>query len=109
MPTLDELRRWARGERVEGLPSAPARPEVPKPVLSAGAHSKSGRYKVNSEGTDALLLFGTVFNGEKLSVVVTTPRGRKYMNWILERDFDDVLKAVCRYRLEVYQREREAK
>lgn len=103
MPTLDELRRWARGEAVEGLPKLVTRKEVDRPKIDAEAARKSAKYKLNPDGTDALLLFGS-FRGQAISTLVMSARGRKYLDWILERDFDDTLKAVCRYHLELYKR-----
>lgn len=102
MPTLEELRQWARGEAVEGLPPISPRKGVERPKLAATGRP-SHKYKLNPDGTDALLLFGA-FRGQALSVLVATARGRKYLNWILDRDFDEDLKAVCRYQLELHKR-----
>jgi hypothetical protein len=102
MPTLDELRRWARGETIVGLPPVGARKEVERPKL-ADTGRVSGKYKINADCTDALLQFG-VFRGQALSKLVATARGRKYLHWILEKDFDENLKAVCRYQMELAKR-----
>lgn len=107
MPTLDEMRRWLQGADVEGLPTrAVAKKEAEEPLAPpdvSGART-SKQFKINADGTDALVLFGKQFNGERLSEVVKTPRGRKYMQWILEKDFDDAFKAVCRYQMELQKR-----
>lgn len=100
MPTLEELRRWARGETIEGLPKAP-RKEVERPKVDPSTRSR--KYKINPEGTDALLQFG-LFRGQAISALVEHPRGRKYIGWILDSDFDEALKAVCRYHLELKKR-----
>ncbi len=102
MPTLDELRRWARGEPIEGLPNIMPRKEVERPRL-ASVGRVSGKYKINPDGTDALLQFGS-FRGQVLSSLVTSARGRKYLRWILDQDFDENLKAVCRYQMELAKR-----
>jgi hypothetical protein len=102
MPTLDELRRWARGETVEGLPPIAPRKEVERPKLDPTGRL-SRKYKLNADATDALLQFGA-FRGQALSVLVATARGRKYLAWILDRDFDDDLKSVCRYQMELHKR-----
>lgn len=102
MPTLEELRRWARGEAVEGLPAVKPRKEVERPKVDASA-LRSTKYKLNPDATDALLQFGA-FRGQTISSLVTSARGRKYINWILEQDFDDTLKSVCRYHLELMKR-----
>lgn len=102
MPTLDELRRWARGEEVEGLPPIAPCKEVERPVIDPTART-SRKYKLNPDCTDALLQFG-FFRGQAISAIVASARGRKYLNWILDRDFDDALKAVCRYQLELNKR-----
>lgn len=100
MPTLDELRRWAKGEAVESIePRAEPRNEVAKPALERG-QPRRGKYKLNFEGTDALLQFGQ-FRNECLSEMVKTKRGRVYLRWILEHDFDEDLKRICRYQLEL--------
>jgi hypothetical protein len=107
MPTLEELRRWARGERIEGLPQIAPRKEVDVERPKLGAESSvrrlSGKYKLNAEGTDALLQFGS-FTGHAVSALVTTARGRKYLAWIVSKDFDEDLKAVCRYHMELHKR-----
>lgn len=104
MPTLDELRRWARGEAIDGLPSVAPRKAIEPPKLSAEMTVRGNRqYKLNADGTDALLKFG-VFTGQALSALVTTARGRKYIAWILDHDFDEALKSVCRYQMELHQR-----
>lgn len=97
MATLDELRRWARGEAVEGLPKA-LRKEVERPKVDPSV--RSYKYKLNPEGTDALLQFG-LFRGQAISALVEHARGRKYLGWIIDSDFDESLKAVCRYHLEL--------
>lgn len=102
MPTLEELRRWAQGEAVEGLPSVTPRKEIERPRIDPSAVS-SRKYKLNKEATDALLQFGT-FRGQTISALVKTARGRKYLDWILDQDFDDALKSVCRYHLELNKR-----
>ena len=99
MPTLEELRRWAQGENVDGLPDMKPRKEVERPKVDSTA-APNGRYRLNRDATDALLQFGA-FRGQTVSSLVQSARGRKYLNWILEKDFDDTLKSVCRYHLEL--------
>lgn len=103
MPTLDELRRWARGESVEGLPEISPLKAVEPPKPGPGRESR--KYKLNPDGTDALLQFGT-FHGHAVSALVMTSRGRKYCRWILDRDFDEALKAACRYQMEMQRRDK---
>lgn len=104
MPTLEEVRRWLQGESVEGLPSRKKRrqsvPVTPPDVANA---RPSKQYKISADGTDALVLFGKQFPGAKLSDIVKTPRGRKYMSWILDKDFDEAFKAVCRYQMDLHK------
>lgn len=105
MPTLEEVRRWLQGESIDGLPTRMARKQAPPiepPVITGARPSK--QFKISPDGTDALLLFGKQFHGERLSEIVKTPRGRKYISWILDRDFDDAFKAVCRYQMELHKR-----
>lgn len=102
MPTLDELRRWARGESVEGLPAIAVRKPVERPAVDPTRRT-SRKYKLNDDNTDALLQFG-LYRGQTVSSLVATARGRKYLSWILDRDFDDALKAVCRYHMELHKR-----
>lgn len=103
MPTLEEIRRWARGESVDGLPPIEHVKPLDKPQVRPGHSSR--KYKLNADATDALLLFGT-FHGQRISALVATPRGRKYIDWILDKEFDDELKAVCRYQRELYKRDK---
>lgn len=102
MPTLEEIRRWARGRRVEGLPNPLQRKAVDRPDLRG---VKSKQYRIDPEGEDALLLFG-VFRGSRASDLVKTSRGRKYLRWVLDKDFEVDLKEVCRYRLELWKRDK---
>ena len=104
MATLEEIRRWARGERVDGFPSGKPAPAAELPKLTRRATNK---YTINTEGTDAILKFGS-FRGEALSKLVMTPRGRTYLKWLIGRDFDDDLKEICRYQLKKYSDERKA-
>lgn len=105
MPTLEEVRRWLQGEPIDGMPSRVRRKQVPPiepPVITGAKPSK--QFKISADGKDALLLFGKQFHGKRLSEIVTIPRGRKYILWILDRDFDEAFKAVCRYHLELHKR-----
>jgi hypothetical protein len=102
VPTLDEVRRWARGESVDGMPSRARVRSVDPPVIAGARESK--QYKISADGKDALILFGKQFRGKRLSEMTAIPRGRKYILWILDRDFDDAFKAVCRYQMELYKR-----
>jgi len=104
MPTLEELRRWARGNRVQGMPNPLRRKSVEKPKLR-GEQSK--QFAIDPAGEDALLLFGK-FRGSRASELVLSARGRKYLRWIVEdADFPEDLKNVCRYRLELWRREKQ--
>lgn len=105
MPSLDEIRRWARGKRVDGLPNPLQRKGVDKPVLRH-REGKRNQYKISSNGDDALFLFGKLFRGHLASDIAKTVRGRKYLRWIIQNDFEDDLKEVCRYRLELWKREK---
>lgn len=111
MPKLDELRRWARGEAVKGLPEPVQREPVPEiPQLSVDPDSETvgvvrafrhGKYKMSQDGNDVLLQFG-IFTGHKASELVQTSRGRKYLRWVLDarQQFNDDFKAACRHQLE---------
>lgn len=103
MPTLEEIRAWARGRRVGGLPSPLQRKGIDKPELRGSKSTK--QYRVDPAGEDALLLFG-VFRGSRASDLAKTSRGRKYLRWIIEKDFEGDLKEVCRYRLELWKRDK---
>jgi len=104
MPTLEELRRWARGRYVQGMPKPLRKKPIDKPELTG---KQSRQYRVDPNGEDALLLFGS-FRGSTCSQLRKTPRGRKYLRWILDanQDFETDLKEVCRYQLELWKREK---
>jgi hypothetical protein len=101
--TLEEVRRWLQGESIDGMPSRRKHAEPVEPPAVSGARP-SKQFKISVDGKDALLLFGKQFHGKRLSEIVTIPRGRKYMLWIIDRDFDEAFKAVCRYQLELHKR-----
>lgn len=100
MATLEELRAWARGERVEGFPDPSPRKKVDKPSARVAVDPITGpwRYRINTEGDDALLLFGK-FMGSRVSQMIGVARQKRYLKWILRGDFPDDLKEVIRYHL----------
>lgn len=107
MAKLEEIRKWARGKKVKGLPEPIRRNPVRKPQLENKIVPVwvNAKYSISAEGDDALLLFGK-FRGNRVSELINTARGRSYLKWIMKREFQNDLKEVCRYRLELRQRER---
>jgi hypothetical protein len=107
MAKLEEIRKWARGKKVKGLPEPIRRNPVRKPELENGFVPiwVSAKYSISSNGEDALLLFGK-FRGSRVSELVNKARGRSYLKWIIKHEFQNDLKEVCRYRLELRQREK---
>jgi uncharacterized protein (DUF3820 family) len=105
MPTLDEMRRWARGEVVEGMPP-PAGKTLEQVFKQQDEGKKQGgsprrrwgssEYKINTEGTDALLLFGK-YRGKSISNIPA--KDRAYLLWLLAQpsapqDLKDVIHFV---------------
>jgi hypothetical protein len=111
MPTLEEMRKWARGEDVKGLPKKVEEAPKPDPVASSTdldgpVRGSSHRYVIKGDKSDALLRFG-MFRGHKVSELVTTPRGRKWLRWVVDKeDFEADLRAVCRLHLEQHRRDK---
>lgn len=87
------------------MPNPLLRKGVSKPKLEG---QKSKQFTINPAGNDALLLFGK-FRGSRASELQRSPRGRKYLRWIVDSDFPEDLKNVCRYRLELWKRAKKAK
>jgi hypothetical protein len=96
MPTLDELRRWARGEAVEGFPASSAK-RIPytkngKPLADVFREeskqqektNKKLKYKISDGGEDALLQFGK-YRGRTLKDIHAKDPG--YTMWLLAQDF----------------------
>lgn len=106
MPTLDEMRKWARGEATNSLPERPFAIErqVPERTLArameakAVANKKGGRYNISTDGNDAMLLFGE-HSGKLISAMVNEQP--KYLHWIMCEDFADDLKDVIRYQMKM--------
>ena len=108
MPTLDEIRAWARGLFVPGLhryqPSEPPPEEAPRTAL------RTATYKINADGTDALIKFGK-HRGRTISWLAANRQS--YLRWILNggkgrtdrTPFDDALLDVIRYQLSEVGRE----
>lgn len=69
MPKLEELRAWARGVPVDGLPEpVAARGPTLKERLEENANVERRLYKISADGTDALLKFGK-YRGQTVSDV----------------------------------------
>jgi hypothetical protein len=80
---LSELRKQLRtGELQAALAEQP----------SAGPSLR--QYRLNKDGTDALILFGK-HKGLRISQI--TKKDPSYLNWILEEEFTKELKEVVRY------------
>lgn len=103
---LEEIRKWACGKKVKGLPEPIRRQPVEKPRLGKTIPIwMKAKFVISSEGDDALLQFGK-FRGGRISELVNTARGRTYLNWIMRHEFPEDLKEVCRYRLQRWKREK---
>ena len=88
MATLEELRERLRNPKEKREPKPPA-------TLSPVVH----RYKINTDGDDAILLFGK-FSGKLVSQMVRASRSKRYLKWLLRQDnFPDDLKNVVRHNL----------
>lgn len=112
MADIDDIRRFLRGEEVEGVvaeapPSKPAKRRERRPVEGAAPStvdlekmsSRGARYTVSMDGTDATLHFGR-HKGKTLSVMVNDKDGRDYMRWMLKQDFPKELSQLVQYVLE---------
>ena len=103
MPSLDQIRRWMRGEDVDGLPINPPlmKENKRKPDSSRVADKrksgKDGRFTMFGK-TDALINFGK-HKGNKLSDLVKISGGRDYMKWMMREGFPDFLKEAIRHQL----------
>ena len=103
MPTLEELRRWARGEPTESF-GAPPVPKRAKPESKDTGPTKSQepasapkllKYKISDDGTDALLKFGK-HRGSPLSAIKQKDPG--YLDWLVGQTFvPDDLKDVIQF------------
>lgn len=117
MPTLKELRAWARGKGVDGLPErevmGPANQrELPgrarmlerldalKNQARTAGSQQTGMYKISKDGDDALVKFGK-HAGKTLTAIMD--EDPTYLAWMLREDedgqprFDAVLLDVVRY------------
>jgi hypothetical protein len=113
MPSLEELRRWLRGEHLEGLPDARRRTGASSPVdgpavaiggVKVGNVDTSKmvrgvadhRYTISMDGADATLHFGK-WKGHRLSDMAKVPEGRSYMDWMLKEGFGADIKDVVNH------------
>ena len=125
MAGIEDMRRWARGESVQGLPIrefkavldqpsvkrtfVPAVGVASVPVAMSAAPSKRPRprYKISAAGDDALIGFGK-HRGKMLSEI-----GKKdfsYLDFIIKDEFPDDLKDVARHvRVELIKKSKEIK
>lgn len=91
MPSLSEMRRWALGEDVEGLPKHPERiaPPTGKERMMAALRAKAGRitkkYSISADGADAVINFGQHSGMSLRDIVRVVPEGRGYLRWILKQ------------------------
>lgn len=97
MSSLEEIRRWARGRKIDGLPKRK------RAIVTPGL--TTAWFKVNTDGDDAILLFGE-HNGKSVSHLAQSRLGRSYLRFIDGEDFPQELKAVCEYRLLKWRRDR---
>lgn len=99
MAKLTELRRWARGEPVEGLPNRAGAPRITKEpdLVKGNPNLETHKYKISTDGTDALLKFGRHY-GRTVSYLAA--KHRSYLRWILRKaEFDQALKDVVAHQL----------
>lgn len=98
MPTLEQLREWARGNPIDGLPEPEVSPRLAESrrLAQMGGH-RTHKYKISQDGTDALLKFGR-HTGKSVSRVVKSDRD--YAEWLLGADVDAELKDVVKYQLQ---------
>jgi hypothetical protein len=115
MPTLDELRKWATGEKVSGMPQKARQCRVSAKVSSQRmmerlnqlrdqtrlvAGRKTTHYKIADDGENALILFGK-HNGKTLDVIMQ--EDPTYLDWMLRHQdgggisFDTALLDVVQY------------
>lgn len=81
---------------VPKVPSSFARNMAEKAGGTENRGTRGGKYRINANGTDALLLFGR-HRDSKVSDVMET--ARDYLEWILDQEFPDDLKDIIRYQL----------
>ena len=108
MPSLEELRRWLRGEDPDAIPSQshfePTAPTDPEDFNTQVKRApQGGKYKISSGGDDALLLFGK-YNGHTIRELSEDPNGIGYLRWVLDQEFPSDLKDVIMFRLGMRKR-----
>lgn len=122
MPSLKDMRRWLRGERIAGLPAHKSK--QPKQQVSqrddgsderdADDEQQGGldvrkikqrssagwagraKYRLMEDERDAILMFGK-YKGAKVSVMAVAGGhrgGRDYLEWMLTQDFPRKLLTV---------------
>lgn len=120
MATLKEIRKWLRGEDIEGLPPrslawkddertkrAKRRKLVEgadefsdriaeKSAAVVSSNQQKAKWKISSDGTDALLLFGK-HNGDLVSDITKTDRA--YLKWMRNQDFPEALIEIINIQL----------
>lgn len=99
MPSLEELRRKLRGSP-EAQEEKPKRRDVPAAVPTRNRKS-GGRYKISSDGDDALILFGK-HSGSRVSEMVSDPDKKRYLKEFVlasSSGFSEDLKSVVRHQL----------
>lgn len=117
MADIEEMRRWARGEGVQGLPIREFKADpVEQPSLSKVLHREyteraaavpasasappapakrpPPKYKISADGSDALIGFGK-HRDKALSEIGKTDFS--YLDFIIKDDFPDDLKDVARH------------
>lgn len=113
---LDAIRRWLRGEEIDGLPEK--KKDGPRlrgksadmvviddPIADGGGFSgvdlekisakPSGRYTISMDGKDAVINFGK-HKGKTLTSLAAGP-DRSYLDWMLNEGFPDDLKNVIKH------------
>lgn len=116
MPSLEEIREWLRGKRVNGLPDRKGKWDLPgdgvkrrkgvdigkmedatEAMRKFGNAAMRAKYKINADGDDAVLLFGK-HSGKRVSALA---KGYPdYLRWLLQQDFPEDLVEIVKYRLQ---------
>ena len=101
MPSIETLRKWLKGEDVDGYPPRSLSWDKAMAVSSA---IKRTEYSISADGTDAVVKFGP-YKGCRISYSILEKAFRDWLKTILAEGCPSDLKDVILYQIQEWEQQ----